>query len=228
MDIPLSFRVSSLRTILDDSEQKDNAVVPKYIWQRWIEEQDTEVLLIEVTQGEIRHVLCVDSYHTQEPDLIYISHHYISDLDIYNEVQVRVLETLPPIATKIVLEPLDPDSHGFDIATAVSEHLSHWNVLKSGIILTVNTTEVEGYKIDIYVKVTEPEDIVLLRGEVPLEIVSLDDIDGPPIQPRLPTPIPSAPESFEDFGDMIGSAHLPKPTPKGFTPFQGSGRRLGF
>ncbi len=212
---------------MDDSEQKDNCVVPRYIWQRWIEEQDTEVLLVEITQGEIRHVLCVDSYHTQDPDLIYISQHYISDLDVTDEVSVRVLDTLPPIATKIVLEPLDADSYGFDIAAAVSECLSQWNVLKSGTILTVNTTEVEEYKIDIYVKATEPEHIVLLRGEVPLEIVSLDDMIAPS-QPRMPTPIPAEPESFEDFTNMIGSAHLPQPTPKRFTPFQGSGRRLGF
>jgi hypothetical protein len=231
-------RIESLRNILDDENQKDNCVVPRYIWQRWIEEQETEVLLVEIIQKNIRHVLCVDSYHTMEHDKIYISQRYISDLDLDDVVQVRVLDILPPIATKIVLEPLDIDSQGFDIASAVSEYLSHWNVLKSGTILTVNATEVEGYKLDIYVKATEPEDIVLLRGEVPLEIESNDEIREPlphspthhPPTHRPPTPIPQENEILEDFIDMIGGVQLPQqqPAEKKFIPFQGSGRRLGF
>lgn len=201
---------------MDDESQKDNCAVPRYVWQRWIEKQETEVLLVEIKQGEIRHVLCVDSYHTSEPDLMYISQRYISDLNMDEYVEVSVLKNLPPIATKIILEPLDADSHGFDIATAVSEYLSHWNVLKSGTILTVNSTEIEGYKMDIYVKSTEPEDIVLLRGEVPLEIASLEEV-------RPPTPFPKGPPMFEDFDSMIA---LPS-QPQTFTAFQGSGRRLG-
>lgn len=220
----LLFTVSSLRLISDDAQQKDNCSVPRHIWQRWIDKQETEVLLVEIMQRDVRHILCVDSYHMQERDRIYISQHYMSDLDEGEYVEVRVLREMPPLASKIILEPLDPDSYGFDIASAVSEHLSHWHVLKAGTILTVLATEIEGYSMDIYVKATDPANTVLLRGEVPLELAPLEGQE-PAQQWRPPTPIPTEPESFEDFGDMLGGLHAPT-QPK--VPFGGAGRRLGF
>ena len=232
----LLFSVSSLRLISDDSQQKDNCHVPRHIWERWIDRQQTEVLLVEILQRDVRHVLCVDGYHEQERDHIYISQRYMSDLDQGEYVEVRVLKELPSLATKITLEPLDADSYGFDIAAAVSIHLSNWHVLKAGTILTVAATEIEEYTMDIYVKATEPEEFVLLRGEVPLELVPLDEPlpQQQQIQ-RPPTPIPAGPESFEDFGDMLGGAHNVPVRPAqgftvnagGFTPFSGQGRRLG-
>ena len=220
----LLFSVSSLRLISDDSQQKDNCHVPRHIWQRWIDRQQTEVLLVEILQRDVRHVLCVDGYHEQERDRIYVSQRYMSDLDQDEYVEVSVLKELPPLATKITLEPLDADSYGFDIAGAVGQHLSHWHVLKAGTILTVAATEIEGYTMDIYVKATEPEEIVLLRGEVPLDLVPLEEPNQPQTQQRPPTPIPAGPESFEDFGDMLGGAHTVN---QRFTAFSGQGRRLG-
>lgn len=221
----LLFSVSSLRLISDDSQQKDNCHVPRHIWQRWIDRQQTEVLLVEILQRNVRHVLCVDGYHERERDRIYVSQRYMSDLDHNEYVEVNVLNTLPPLATKITLEPLDPDSYGFDIATAVSTYLSHWHVLKTGTILTVPATEIEGYTMDIYVKATEPEEIVLLRGEVPLDLVPLEEPQQQPQQiQRPPTPVPAGPESFEDFGDMLGGAHTMS---QGFKAFSGQGHRLG-
>jgi hypothetical protein len=183
------------------------------------------VLLVEILQRDVRHVLCVDGYHEQERDRIYISQRYMGDLDQEEYVEVRVLEELPPLATKITLEPLDADSYGFDIAAAVSQHLSHWHVLKAGTILTVPATEIEGYTMDIYVKATEPAEIVLLRGEVPLDLVPLEEPQQPQQIQRPPTPIPAGPESFEDFGAMLG-AHAPIQS-NSFVPFSGQGRRLG-
>jgi hypothetical protein len=219
----LLFSVSSLRLISDDAQQKDNCSVPRHIWQRWIDRQQTEVLLVEILQRNVRHVLCVDSYHEQERDRIYVSQRYMSDLDQDEYVEVSVLNELPPQATKITLEPLDADSYDFDIATAVGQHLSHWHVLKTGTIITVPSTEIEGYTMDIYVKATEPAEIVLLRGEVPLELVPLAEPHQQPLQ-RPPTPIPAGPESFEDFGDMLGGAHN---LPQRFTAFSGKGHPLG-
>ena len=192
------------------------------------------MLLVEILQRDVRHVLCVDGYHEQERDRIYVSQRYMSDLDQDEYVEVRVLKELPPLATKITLEPLDADSYGFDIAGAVGQHLSHWHVLKAGTILTVAATEIEGYTMDIYVKATEPEEFVLLRGEVPLELVPMPQPQQQQTQ-RPPTPVAAGPESFEDFGDMLGGAHVSVRPPmrfsntiaQGFMAFSGQGRRLG-
>ena len=225
----LLFSVSSLRLISDDAQQKDNCHVPRHIWERWIERQRTEVLLVEILQRDVRHVLCVDGYHEQERDRIYISQRYMGDIDQDEYVEVRILDELPPLATRITLEPLDADSYGFDIAAAVSQHLSHWQVLKAGTILTVPAMEIEGYTMDIYVKATEPAEIVLLRGEVPLDLVPLEEpqqVQQQQLQ-RPPTPVAAGPESFEDFGDMLGGAHVSVRPPQRFTAFSGQGRRLG-
>ena len=220
----LLFSVSSLRLISDDAQQKDNCHVPRHIWERWIDRQQTEVLLVEILQRDVRHVLCVDGYHEQGRDRIFISQRYMSDLDQDEYVEVNILKELPPLATRITLEPLDADSYGFDIATAVSTYLSHWHVLKAGTILTVAAAEIEGYTMDIYVKATEPAEIVLLRGEVPLELVPLAEPQQSQQIHRPPTPIPAGPESFEDFGAILGSAHT---VTQGFTAFSGQGHRLG-
>lgn len=202
------------------TEEKDNCIVPLYLWQRWIERQTTEVLLVEIKQREYHRVLCVDSYHSGQADTIYIPSRYMMDFVPEEYLEVKVLNSLPPIATRIVLEPLESESHDFDIASATSEYLSHWNVLTKGAILTVPVSEIAGYFIDIYVKNVEPADTVLLRGEVPLEIEG-----QPQPEPQLPQPQPPQPQpqvqTIDDFDSMI---------PQSITTsaaFSGPGRRLG-
>jgi hypothetical protein len=231
-DGPLLLKTASFALLQTDTpvEEKDTCVVPRHLWQTWVDRQTTEVLLINIQQGNHKYVLCVDSYHNgSQRDLIYVPSHISMELELDDYAEVTVLQEMPPVATKIVLEPLEADTYGFDIAGATSEYLSHWNVLKEGTTLSVPSLEIEGFSYMIHVAKTEPASIVLLRGEVPMDLVEL-----PQEHQRPPTPIPSLlpvlqpQEDNDDFNTLVP---LPQPSlqqgKSGFVPFGGPGRRLG-
>ena len=117
--------VSSLHSSLQENiTERDNCIVPKQLWQRWVDNQETEVLLVELKQGTFQCILCVESYHTDDRDTIYIPERYLGKIDPVNRVvKAQILDEMPPKATKIVLEPLDEVYYSFDIATATSEYL---------------------------------------------------------------------------------------------------------
>ena len=190
---------------------------------------------MKIQQLDREYVLCVDSYHNgSQRDLIYVPSHIAMDLASEDYVEVTVLQEMPPVATKIVLEPLEADTYGFDIAGATSEYLSHWNVLKEGTTLTVQSLEIEGYSFMVHVAKTEPASIVLLRGEVPMDLVELPQEHQ--AHQRPPTPIPSLvppliplfPAEQEDFDSILPLSAIQSQQGKtGFVPFGGPGRRLG-
>jgi hypothetical protein len=85
--------------------------------------------------------------------------------------------------------------------------------------ITFNARNLDAF-LKLYVKATEPAEIVLLRGEVPLDLVPLEEPQQPQQIQRPPTPIPAGPESFEDFGGMLG-AQAPIQS-NSFIPFSGA------
>lgn len=221
-----------------DDQDYDRCSVHQNIWSRWITNQTTETLLVEVIQDEQRFVLTVDSPHDDAPNTVYIPTYIYTTLTT-QDVTVNLLTELPPIATNIVLQPLDTELYHCDIAAAVSEYLSHWNVLQKHTTLSVPCPELGGFPVDVFVQETEPSDCVLLRGEVPLNLaeslltVPEWTVPAPAAAPapRPPTPIPNEPEAFLPI--PWGGAHqqqLPPPGPRGkskFIPFSGTGHRLG-
>lgn len=162
------------------------------------------------------------------------------DFDGEEYILVKLLSEMPPLATKITLQPLDNELYHCDIATAVSEHLSKWSVLTKNVTLTVPLKELGGYLVDIFVKDIEPAETVLLRGEVPLELAepieAIPEWTAPvPQQERPPTPRPEEPSVLSPGGNLM----IPMPIPdvsnsrpekrsrnSTFVPFSGVGRRL--
>lgn len=201
-------------------------MLPQHLWSRWTELQTTEVLLVEIVQLGEPFVLHVASHHDQNRDGIFLPPRILAALDAQEYVEVKVLKELPPQATRIVLQPLDEDvADCVDISEVVSEHLSRWHTLKQGSILSIEYRDV--IMVDILVKQTEPAELVLLRGEVPLEIERTQQ-HNQVFQPAQPSQLqtPSAvEESVDDFGAMMPVA---APAAKsGFVPFSGKGYRLG-
>lgn len=214
-----------------------------------LQDFDAETILVRVSShaDDKEWILHVHSYHTLDDNVLFLPqrcydelHHQPSDVD------VELLDDTPPLATKIVLQPIDGSAEGIDIASAVSEYLSSWHVLSAGTVLHVPIQELGGFLVDVAVQEVEPataDGYVLLRGEVPLELAE------PLIQPertqRVGTPIPTPiPESSVDT-DMNWTSILPQqesnpvvsttpmnstkvaPAPKkGYIPFGGVGRRL--
>jgi hypothetical protein len=210
--------------------EKDNCLVPLSIWRQWIEQQTTEVLLVSIQQNDAKLVLCVEGPHSEETDVLYIPGRYLHDFEDELHVEVTVLEELPPIATKIVLEPLDQEFGDIDVAAAVSQYLSHWNILKKHTVLSVPCDELAGYPLEVFVKDVEPAEIVLLRGEVPLELAENHPPHQSPLFPVQPMNTPHLPPIDENTVFDDGNYNFLLPTavvPGKFRPFSGTGYRLG-
>ena len=243
-------RVASFQMLDEYVDEKDNCIVPQHMWQRWVQNQtaDQEVLLLQVTQGEVTHILYVEAPHTQNTNTMYIPTRCLQTFDETEYVRVRVMKTMPPLATKIVLQPLDSEmlETGVDIVAEVSTMLSNWQTLTNHTMLSVSIPELGGLVIDLFVKEIEPADTVLLRGEVPLELEDAliqrwpqQSQVSPTFQgfQRPPTPIPQEPEQLQ--ADDGSFSMLPQIQPwggggstvsipnKGFQAFQGQGNRLG-
>lgn len=237
---------------MDDNEreERDGCIVPRMLWTKWTRNQTAEVLLVELKQRDVKHLFVVESHHAQDVNNIYIPERCVMDFDTEEYVLVKVLTEMPPKATKITLQPLDNELYHCDIASAVGEYLSKWNILTKNTTLTVPLQELGGFLVDIFVKEIEPAETVLLRGEVPLELAeSLETVHewtvpvGPPASQRPPTPVVRGPSLLSNpiIGADESMIPLPaqpeqnyeqpqkrsRPTPTGFVPFSGAGRRLG-
>ncbi len=216
--------------MLDDIvPEHDVVVVPERLWSSWVNHQETEVLLVRVSHSldtEQSWVLHVHSPHRFGANKVFLPQRILAVLQGAS-VRMDVLEEMPPHATQITLKPLQEEGYQCDLATAVSEYLSHWQVLQEGTILSVPIEELGGFQIDCIVTSIQPESLVLLRGEVPLELEEM------PQPPRPPTPRPASPpllqpqdNMFDDIGSMIPQA--PPQTSstqlkKGYVPFSGKG-----
>lgn len=232
----------NLSDLLEDTdrEERDGCLVPRALWTKWTRNQTAEVLLVELKQRDVKHILVVDGHHSQDVNNIYLPQRCMMDFDGEEYILVKLLSEMPPLATKITLQPLDNELYHCDIATAVSEHLSKWSVLTKNVTLTVPLKELGGYLVDIFVKDIEPAETVLLRGEVPLELAepieAIPEWTAPvPQQERPPTPRPEEPSVLSPGGNLM----IPMPIPdvsnsrpekrsrnSTFVPFSGVGRRL--
>jgi hypothetical protein len=224
MATSLSLIARPLTALLNEEAvglEKDGCFVPQHLWKRWIDEQEAEVLLVEIHQGEMRFVLCVEGPHQESRSEIYIPRRYIQDLVFEERVNVRVLDEMPPNATEIVLQPLDSGFCGVDIASAASQLLSNWNVLTAGSILTIPIEELGGFQVDVLVKRIEPAGTVLLRGEVPLVLEEPVEENAIIPQPVVQQKVVEEEKEEEDFMDMI-----PIALPQGSISFPGKGYRL--
>jgi hypothetical protein len=232
----------------DDSE-KDICVVHRSLWESWVHQQTTEVLLASIKQDETETILCVDTYHTHSPDIIYLPRRVMGTMNLNTFVEINVVQTLPPIATKIELQPIDSAIYHTDIPSAVSAYLSHWNVLSEHTMLSVPIPELGDYVVEIFVKKTEPEKTVLLRGEVPFEIVESPFtipefqtdaiVHSPQIQPQRPsTPVPEdisqflpsysqSNQNLQNIQTQSAQTQAQTQVQTTFTPFSGTGYRLG-
>jgi hypothetical protein len=218
--------------------QRDQCVVPNRIFQQWVEEHETEVMLVELVQGSTKVTLCVEAPHSLNQETIYVPQRFLEQLEEDEYAEVRLLKTLPPLATKITLQPIDSELYHCDISAAVSEMLTSWHVLETNTVLSVPLPELGGFMADVLVKEIAPASCVLLRGEVELELAE-PLIHVPEFQPQAPAPVarPPTPQLpppnivFEPVAQLFAAPSLQTNAPhkqsKDFVAFSGKGYVLG-
>jgi hypothetical protein len=208
-------------------EECDQCIVPQHLWRTWIEDQeDGSVLLVELTQGDHTKTLCVGGSTTESNTTVFLPKRCFQEFSISEPVSVKVQKTMPPLATKLVLQPLDNVLYHCNIVDTVSKYLSEWQVLTKWTILSIPCEELGGFPVELFVKEVEPADIVLLRNEVPLELAEpLESV----VEWALPTQEPlSEPSSIDSSSTLCPPFLEEEPEPQtGFIPFSGTGHRLG-
>jgi hypothetical protein len=214
------YKAQPLIYLEDTQPDNGGCVIHRELWLQW-QATITELMLVKITYGTNTYHLHVESFHTNEPNTVFIPQGcFIAESNI--EVSMELVHEMPPLATKITLQPLDSEIYHCDIVVAVSEHLSKWQVLSVGTTLSVPCPELGGFLVDVFVKNIEPASTVLLRGEVNLELDEPIETVAEWIKktsPRPPSPHPHTISSLQGF--------FPEETVKaGFVPFSGKGYSL--
>ena len=221
------------------SENADRCLLPEYLWNRMLEDDHDDIdgmYLIRLTHADSGNTitLSVGGGHNDDNTMIFVPSWVFLHMPTATPVSYEFLTDLPPKATSIKIKPLDNALYCVDIAEDVSNALSDWHVIQKVTIFEVSLTALGGYPVEVFVEHVEPQDTVLLRGEVPLELAesveTVPEFQPQPIRP--PTPIPQDAPIFQptpSLNDFMGPMvpFLPPPSKKQkFTPFQGQGRRL--
>ena len=192
-------------------------VIHSKLWSQW-SAQITDLMLVKITYDTNTYFLHVHSFHTQDENTIFLpSWCFINETGF--EVVMELIQEMPPVATKITLQPLDSEIYHCDIAVAVSEHLSNWQVLSVGTTLCVPCKELGGFLVDVFVKAIEPAETVLLRGEVPLELDEPLETVAEWVK-KTTSPHPHEISSIQELFPEVESKKA------GFVPFSGKGYSL--
>ena len=189
-------------------------VIHSGLWSMW-SAQITDLMLVKITYNNNTYFLHVHSFHNQEQNTIFLPNRCLNG-ESELMVHMELVREMPPVATKITLQPLDSEIYHCDIEAAVSEYLSNWQVLSVGMTLSVPCEELGGFLVDIFVKAIEPAETVLLRGNVPLELDEPIEKVAEWTVPRPPAPSQAISSIQELFPEV-------EPKKTGFVPFSGKG-----
>jgi hypothetical protein len=156
-------------------------------------------------------------------DALFVPSWFLDTLGLEDGAQVELAfeksEALPK-ATRLSFKVIGDIPADMDVRDLLEEPLSQLGVLEVGQMIPIPI--LEGTM--LLLQECEPDNVVFLDGEADLEIEN----DSPSSAPssahaEQETQIQPPPQEI-DFSSMLS---LPAPTPSGFVPFQGVGRRLG-
>jgi hypothetical protein len=207
----------------------DGIIVPVSLWTKWINSCSC-TMIVRLSQ-ENSQICTVGGYHNDDDTSIYAPAWMFYLLQSGKEVKLQELwientdEEFLALATKIYLKPLDNEIYHADIEEEISEYLGNFQCLQKGSTLIVPIKKLGGYKVDIFVEKCEPDNEVIVRGEVALELIEpLETIpewskSSPPIPDDSHTWIPKTREPREDDSESM----LPISSDKKFVAFSGKG-----
>ncbi len=210
----------------------DRCLLPHYLWERIINDnslQTNDLYLMEFSNDTKHVTLSVGGGHHDDDNIVFVPQWVFTIFQEGEPARYKPLRTIPPQATKITIKPLDSMLYHVDINEEVSRYLSDWHVLQEGLMLQIHLQSID-YNALLYIEALEPGPLVLLRGEVPLEVVPQEEEKPPqvPVPVSTPPPVPQ-PRAIPDcfFGPMVPVPSKPQPNQKNPpSSFPGTGRRL--
>lgn len=210
----------------------DRCLLPHYLWERIMNDislQTHDLYLMEFSNETKQVTLSVGGGHHDDDNIVFVPQWVFRIFQEGESARYKPLRTIPPNATKITIKPLDSLLYHVDINEEVSRYLSDWHVLQEGILLEIHLQSID-YNALMYIEALEPGPLVLLRGEVPLEVVPQEEENPPPLpnHVQVPPPVQNLPQAIPDcfFGPMVPVPKQPQPYTQKKPLFPDTGRRL--
>ena len=163
-------------------ELSDEIIIPSYYLNKIMEEfDDEEMLYLNMTNTDTNKsiLVAIGSPHTFDKNTIFAPQWILELIDCTgccNSVitigKADVSEI--PVATKIVIKPLDPIAFELDTLACFEKAFMNLHSIKEGVTLRVNVPELgKDYIIFSHIEKVEPAGISrIVRGEVDVEFIN--------------------------------------------------------
>ena len=174
---------------------------------------DETVLYVNLihTENRIQYLVTITSSHDRDRHTIYVPE-WIMDLIGFSVEPIFELEKADvsdlPVATRIVIKPLDPAAFDIELTTCFEEAFMNLHSIQQSITIPVQWM---GYSFFAYIEQVDPAPLSrIVQGEVLVEFVNsfIEDIIENPIteEPVLENPMPE--QSFEERRQQIRDSWL--------------------
>jgi hypothetical protein len=162
-------------------ELSDEIILPTYHLNKLIESFDeTEPLLVTLTNttNNLTTVVSIGTPHREDKNTIFVPQ-WILDLighigNSDDPIQIKKTDMDIPIATKIVIKPLDPIAFQIDTISCFEKTLLNLHTIRQDLTIPVCIPELgNDYIMFAYIEKVEPASISrIVNGEVTVEFIN--------------------------------------------------------
>lgn len=163
-------------------ELSDEIIIPSYYFNRIIDKyNDGEPLLATITNvdNNMDTVIALGTPHQEDRNIVFVPS-WILDLigcDGYGNggtIQIDKVDIDIPVATKIIIKPLDPIAFEIDTITCFEKTMLNLHTIREGITIPVYVPELGAdFVMFAYIDKVEPASLArIIDGEVDVEFIN--------------------------------------------------------
>lgn len=216
-------------------ELSDEIIIPAFHLNKLIDRfQDGEPLIIQMknVENDLKYIVAIGQPHHYDKNTVFVpqwildilGHNGISD----NLIRLEKIDTLDiPVATKIVIKPLDPLAFEFDVRELFESVLTNLHTIRSGLTIPVAVPELgKDYRIFAHIERVEPAKTCrIVNSEVEVEFINefAESATGPAAAETLQSvPEPVVQNTVvESFNTIVTTPELgPQKSPTAMTAEQ--------
>jgi len=174
-------------------ELSDEIIIPSYQLNKMIKQYDDNDVLyanIQDTEKNKSYLVTIGSPHTYDKNTIFVPQ-WILDIIGCDVVKIKKANMDIPVATKIIIKPLDPIAFQLDILACFEKAFMNLHSIQEGITLPIYLADV-GYTMFAYIEKVEPAGISrIVKGEVNVEFINEFDPISDPVPNPISDPVPN-------------------------------------